>query len=108
MSAPNDAPVRLTEDPDVIYLEPGEGDPYTGRMWCEDDVWSGDEAYEDASTKYIRADVADCALAEARELIEGRMDDHWNAIDWEPCSCGWCSRARVWLAVTAQETDDGE
>lgn len=102
MTTPNDAPVRLTERPEVIYLEPGEGDPMTGPLWCEDDMWAGDEAYEEdgPSTKYVRADIADRALAEARELIRELLNHYERHYDT------FHLRARDWLAVTAQEGND--
>lgn len=49
----------LKTDPEVIYLEPAPGSPDTGRMWCEDDVWTGEVDYEGTQpVKYLRADIA--------------------------------------------------
>ena len=47
----------MTDHP-VIYLEPGPGD-YTGRQWCQDDVWTGDPDFREYGppTLYIRADL---------------------------------------------------
>jgi len=58
-------------DHDVIYLEPGKGGP-DGRLWCQDDVWSGDPAYaEDGPpTRYVRADLHERLKALVRELRE--------------------------------------
>lgn len=50
-------------DFEVIYLQAEADADYTGdgRLWCQDDVWSG-EPGNAAPTKYVRADIA-----EARE-----------------------------------------
>jgi hypothetical protein len=63
-----------TTDYPVIYLEPGRGAPDTGRLWCQDDVWSDDPNYaEDGKpTKYVRADLYD-ALADKWEALLNQL-----------------------------------
>jgi hypothetical protein len=49
-----------SDDPERIWLEPGDGAPDTGRLWCRDDVWTGDGAYEgELPTEYVRADLCE-------------------------------------------------
>jgi hypothetical protein len=52
-------------DHERIWLEPGDGDPSVGRLWCKDDVWTGDLAYEgEMPTEYVRADIHAARVAE--------------------------------------------
>jgi len=52
-----------------IWLEPGEGSGYEGRLWCRDDVWTNNPDYveEGPPTEYVRADIMDAAVAAERE-----------------------------------------
>jgi hypothetical protein len=51
-------------DPERIWLEPPPGDP-DGRLWCKDDVWTGDPAYaqDGPPTEYVRADLHEQVIA---------------------------------------------
>jgi hypothetical protein len=55
-------------DPERIWLEPGDGAPDTGRLWCRDDVW------DEPATEYVRADIHAARVAELeahnQQLIE--------------------------------------
>ena len=64
---------HLSSEPERIYLEPGNGAPDTGRLWCEDDVWDGDPDYADdpPATAYIRADL--CPPLPDAEPVEGEV-----------------------------------
>lgn len=49
--------MAFNPDPEIIFLEPGEGGD-EGRMWCDDNVWAEMPEYGQVpSTKYIRADL---------------------------------------------------
>ncbi len=54
----------------VIYLEPGEGDPSVGRLWCQDDVWDPKDYDGKKAVKYLRADIAEKRIAELERELE--------------------------------------
>jgi len=71
--------------PDVIYLAPlCQTDKYEGRLWCQDDVWSGSQSSCDIDgcrhepVKYVRAYakvMGDDALRAHTE--QGGVNGHW-------------------------------
>lgn len=72
-----------TRDPDRIYLEPGEGEPDVGRMWCSDDVWTHDPEYAEfgAATEYVRADRVgrlEELVSELADDLESEVLDRWG------------------------------
>lgn len=54
----------------VIYLQAETDADYAGegRLWCQDDVWSG-ESENSPPTKYVRADIAADAERRVQELL---------------------------------------
>ena len=62
----------MKSNPERIYLEPGEGAPDTGRLWCDHDAWDGDPDYADdpPATAYIRADLC---RPQPRRVSEGEF-----------------------------------
>lgn len=67
--------------PQKIWLEPAEdADPYTGRQWCEDDVWGN-------GVEYVRADALEAVAARNAELeaglitIRDKQDGCYRAAD---------------------------
>ena len=68
----------MTDQPDHerIWLEPPAGGEYTGRMWCQEDVWTNDPEYRDDGppTEYVRADIAKAGIMAVRERIAARLE----------------------------------
>jgi hypothetical protein len=61
----------MPDDHPTIYLEPGSGDPDTGRQWCQHDAWSHIPDYGGvAPTRYVRADLVGDTLRAARKFVE--------------------------------------
>jgi hypothetical protein len=57
------------DDPERIWLEPGEGfNPNYGRTWCPADEWEGE------GIEYIRADLAAAHTRAAVEAAEARIE----------------------------------
>jgi len=103
-------------DHERIYLEPGNGDPDTGRLWCMNDVWTGYEEYAGMqATEYVRADLV-AAGAEREARLRAALEpfarlemphqepDHWPAFGKQSV-VGWPTvgdfrRARAALSDT--------
>jgi hypothetical protein len=91
-----------------IWLEPAlPGDINGERLWCKDDVWTGDPDYDGAlPTEYVRADLAvDARLALAFRAGAEAMRDAAAAAfrcdcDWRPTGAGcYCPLARDKIAA---------
>lgn len=68
---PNDV---TKSDHEYIWLEPAlheneSYESYSGRQWCQDDVWSGECVGEECGgpTKYVRSDLYDAILLKLNE-----------------------------------------
>lgn len=88
----------MSDDHERIWLEPQHATyGLEGRLWCQDDVFTGADGYENdpPPTEYVRADLAAAELAAARAEIErlraGIQDmidgDYPNPRDHRPLKC---------------------
>jgi hypothetical protein len=93
-----------SDDPERIWLEPGDGAPDTGRLWCRDDVWTGDLAYEgELPTEYVRADIHAARVAELEAALRGLLHAPEHDTDLSDDKCPAC----VAIAEAVQALEGG-